>query len=852
MWADGNIKPFSDFSHIYTYAPSVASASAFAHGYSAGDVDDGTLTPGKDYSVSQNGTYVSAPVAGNGYRVLGDKDSFFYAWLLSTGGGAAGSTTTLLKLAPAYGADSNAKQSVPLPEEEKDATYYPDTILDAIFSREFLSTDNLGDINNDQIPDYYAVMPIWNGGVRLFEVAGGAAEAGGDVSFNAFTYNQDEDYLPSRSFEGGMPSSATGWTTRSAPFTAYWEIRGFHEGLNHRRDHDGMNPYVRGEWISVPHFSEAETNAVAYWNARRKGSTTPDLITWAEFKATATNEATYAADFADWSSKFDAAVRDPNSWIPENRTDPTMTDTDDDGFPDGYEYFFWYKAAVGSVDGDGKWTQMKGSRFTLNNIAVGEEITPAEIMDAFDPTVKARGNEDDIRQRDTDNDGLTDFEELAMGTNPVHWDSDGDGMSDLWEVMRGMNPLKQPTDPERNVDGDFMAEHTTDETYGILTMTNGLVFALSQNGANIATFNKDLFDGGTNVPATAVFGVEEGEPNVSNVMAIAVFHYGDNSSTCVPKALGNRRTLVKPLDLAEVNMGDMVVEKFEINKPLMLVHNQVYNQLGFDPRTGWFKDKGGAVAERWRVGQPVTKGESGKSVNTEAYTCTDEYRVLKYRYETGLRKVSDDISKIKAKQLSLADVFSGGTTNPNKPFTDANFVVYDAAGDFPSYTSKNHGADTDEDGVPDGWELYVGSNPNDGKAADTQDTDGDDLSLVYEYAGTDSCNAYESAANADGIATIHQNHPGNNKGWFNKFFPTDPHAADTDGDGIDDKTEGGTWRAAFRLWQTETREIDVAGERASIPYDFSFIYGNPADNGGICIRGGGLNPCAIDTDFLGA
>ena len=319
-----------------------------------------------------------------------------------------------------------------------------------------------------------------------------------------------------------------------------------------------------------------------------------------------------------------------------------------------HEYCVWYKAAVGSVDGDGKWTQMKGSRFTLNNIAVGEEISPAEIMDAFDPTVKARGNEDDIRQRDTDNDGLTDFEELAMGTNPVHWDSDGDGMSDLWEIMRGMNPLKAPSNPELNQDGDFMACHTTEKTYGILTMTNGLVFALSQNGANIQTFNKELFDGGTNVSATAVFGVEEGEPNVSNVMAIAVFRYGNNSATCVPKALGDHEHLVKPLDLTQVNMGDMVIAKFEINQPLMLVHNQVYNQFGFDPRTGWNIDQG-YVAPRWRSAQPVTIGDSGRSVNTEAYNCKDEYLVLKYRYETDIRKLSDDIEKVKADYERYSD-----------------------------------------------------------------------------------------------------------------------------------------------------------------------------------------------------
>ena len=38
-----------------------------------------------------------------------------------------------------------------------------------------------------------------------------------------------------------------------------------------------------------------------------------------------------------------------------------------------------------------------------------------------------------IYQRDSDQDGLTDAQELALGTNPLSSDSDGDGRSDLVE-----------------------------------------------------------------------------------------------------------------------------------------------------------------------------------------------------------------------------------------------------------------------------------------------------------------------------------------------------------------------------------------------------------------------------------
>ena len=48
-----------------------------------------------------------------------------------------------------------------------------------------------------------------------------------------------------------------------------------------------------------------------------------------------------------------------------------------------------------------------------------------------------------IYQRDSDQDGLTDAQELALGTNPLSADSDGDGRSDLLEIEEGTNPLEK-------------------------------------------------------------------------------------------------------------------------------------------------------------------------------------------------------------------------------------------------------------------------------------------------------------------------------------------------------------------------------------------------------------------------
>ena len=47
-----------------------------------------------------------------------------------------------------------------------------------------------------------------------------------------------------------------------------------------------------------------------------------------------------------------------------------------------------------------------------------------------------------IYTRDSDQDGLTDAQELALGINPFCSDCDSDGLTDLEEVQRGLEPCQ--------------------------------------------------------------------------------------------------------------------------------------------------------------------------------------------------------------------------------------------------------------------------------------------------------------------------------------------------------------------------------------------------------------------------
>ncbi|MFU8805215.1 MAG: hypothetical protein ACNA8W_15480, partial [Bradymonadaceae bacterium] len=49
-------------------------------------------------------------------------------------------------------------------------------------------------------------------------------------------------------------------------------------------------------------------------------------------------------------------------------------------------------------------------------------------------------------EMDSDQDGLSDCEEMELCTDPHNWDTDGDGLSDLEELQLGTDPCKPDTD----------------------------------------------------------------------------------------------------------------------------------------------------------------------------------------------------------------------------------------------------------------------------------------------------------------------------------------------------------------------------------------------------------------------
>jgi len=940
VWADSASVSIADFNHTYTYGELAKNASIFAWGYNSGDVDKGQLTPGRDHAIDMSGNKVDGIDATSYYTYEDLKDSFFYAWLVGVKDDT-GAFATLRKMVVPMKGKGYAQYSLSLPMEqvgdsEKTNPDFPDTEVAAFFAKELRLADNMGDMNTDGIPDWYATRGWATGAGNSMTIAqftadsssSGSDSEGGDgakVSFSDLTkvdsYNHDEDYLPKHAAYGNYDFSPD----PDHPFTAVMEIRGL-EGKESGLNELGISEYD---------LSEAETYALL-----------------ADFAAagnaiSGTNDVDYA-NATNWATSV--------QWTPEavdelgNRLNPISGDTDGDGFDDGWEYYFWYNAKIGSVVG-GKWSRLEGRRFDPTSPKLYTRISSAEIVAAFDPHRYRYGG-------DTDNDGLTDFEEYILGTNPVCCDTMGDGVLDSYKVLNGLLErlvkLEVEEDPD-NPDADFMARcEYAEDTFTVYTFENGEMLALPSATGSAATL-ADL--GKTNtvvkvefangeigwfleVPATIKALNSKSLMLASDVSGYASFEYDGNNYLGAKKVFV-AGAVVKSVDATPVDLiqaavtefawtnpetlssdvtkkalplfnygadgvtyvpcvtnvttysaipADVALVKVEEERKVTLIHNQVLCQYGFDPRTAWNIDEYGYLSSRWRKDESAAAdgyGAAGKPVNTEAYTTRDEYFVMQYRQQmraidkNGKRSDTEsmltndsgsngDVYLVKSLKDATADTLlaylQSATTYPNLPvsFIRDAYSVRNEVSPFANSTNKTiiaywayleaehdvHGADTDFDGIPDGWELYVKGDPtytDDGKARDGWAEDDDKLSMLEEFAGVDSCNAYTNRFDlADPskliypeATTITKHHPGKDKGWWNKFFPTNPFDKDTDGDGLPDDIEGKNWKDEFFVGCSPKYQ----------GVSFTFIYGEiDTDNDATCFRGGGLNPCTVDTD----
>ncbi len=132
----------------------------------------------------------------------------------------------------------------------------------------------------------------------------------------------------------------------------------------------------------------------------------------------------------------------------------TFIDTDDDGLADVFEYLGGTDPTLPDTDADG--------------LSDYEEIYQVGTDPLVYDSVEAGIADADA---DSDGDGLTNAQELALGTNPKEADTDSDGLSDGAELHDYQtNPLNPDTDGDTLPDGDephIGLDPTNPETFGV-------------------------------------------------------------------------------------------------------------------------------------------------------------------------------------------------------------------------------------------------------------------------------------------------------------------------------------------------------------------------------------------------
>jgi Mg-chelatase subunit ChlD len=167
-------------------------------------------------------------------------------------------------------------------------------------------------------------------------------------------------------------------------------------------------------------------------------------------------------------------------------TDPNNPDTDGDGLPDDLE---WNDTLTDPTkpdsEGDGI---LDGDRDNDEDGVTNQQ----ELIDKTDP-----------RKVDTDGDGITDGEEKRLGTDPLKRDTDGDGLSDGDEIKLSLDPLTPKTDGntldserkiQQTLSDQLVNEQFFEEGSAFVPKLSGNVTRVLDKQASIEVSSVDQFD----------------------------------------------------------------------------------------------------------------------------------------------------------------------------------------------------------------------------------------------------------------------------------------------------------------------------------------------------------------------
>lgn len=195
--------------------------------------------------------------------------------------------------------------------------------------------------------------------------------------------------------------------------------------------------------------------------------------------------------FNFYSTKIESDLTLMAKWVDVSDT----TDTDNDGIPDVIEELYGTDTEKDDTDGDGLSDYIEIVNLGLNPLKVDSDAN--DIND---------GDEDN------DSDGLTNIEEIKIGTDPTLEDTDGDMVFDKNEIELGTDPLKKDTDGDGVSDGKEIELGTdplvAQDSFDIVMSSeeNGdsvkPTVEITLNGSQVETLSIEEFNNDTFFPET--------------------------------------------------------------------------------------------------------------------------------------------------------------------------------------------------------------------------------------------------------------------------------------------------------------------------------------------------------------